>query len=146
MASYIWHVTLNTGGRRRSPRSEVDPVVARIVADNLAEALAGGVVPLPDDFGSCSLKATATGPWLLATVLHGDTPLVTIGVAPRSRGDWRLWQMLHDNHRLTTDPAELPPPPWCAVRIEAGLLRHLDATAWLGDYERLLAWAWVDRP
>lgn len=119
-------------------------MVARIVADNLAEALALGEVSLPDDFGGCSLKATATGPWLLATVLHGDTPLVTIGVARHASGAARLWQMLHEGHKTRTDPADAPSEPWCAVRIEAGLLQCLDATAWLADYERTLAWAWLD--
>lgn len=141
--TYIWHVTLNTGHGRRSPRSEVDAGALRLVADHLERAIEADS-PLPGNTG-CQLMATASGPWLIATVMSGDAPLVTIGVAPRSRGAGRLWAMLHDSRiDLMTNPADVPRPPWCAARLEPGLAAYPDTAGWLGDYERLIAWAWLD--
>ena len=42
-------------------------------------------------------------------------------------------------------PAESPPAPWCAVRLEPTLALDPAAAAWLGDAERCLAWCWWER-
>lgn len=142
MTDHIWHITITTGDSHKSPRSGVDAGALQLVADHLSRALEADS-PLPGDTG-CHLMATASGPWLVATVLYGDAPLVTMGVAPQSQGAGRLWRTLHADAKTATDPADVPRAPWCAVRIEPGLLQRLDAAQWLGDYERLLAWAWLD--
>jgi hypothetical protein len=45
---------------------------------------------------------------------------------------------------LATDRDEVPPEPWCAARIEVGSLAFPDEMLWLGDFERCLAWAWLE--
>lgn len=142
---YLWHVTLDTGHGRRSLRSEVDEAVVTVVGQHLAEALAGEMSPLPGPPGY-TLHAKAVGPALLGTVYADEWPVVTIGVVGKARGVGRLWQMLHEGRTLATDAGDPPRPPWCAVRFEPALADHADATAWLGDYERLLAWAFLDGP
>ena len=39
-----------------------------------------------------------------------------------------------------------PEPPWCAVEIHPALALYPAAAEWLGDFERCVAWAWVDPP
>jgi hypothetical protein len=95
------------------------------------------------------LRVTVEGAILAATVSRSDVdflpgyrrghiPLVTFAVAP--------------------GPAELPvaakllgvPPgadvwaPACIVRIEPSIVLAPSDTGWLGDFERCLAWAWIE--
>jgi hypothetical protein len=75
-------------------------------------------------------------------------PVITIGIAAKSRCSAKLWQMLH-NHAMPGIPVKTdinapPSAPWCAARIEGGLAHYPGAAAWLGDFERCLAWAWIE--
>lgn len=142
--TYLWHMTLDTGHGHKSPRADVSDVVIKHLRPHLERAIANKTDPVPID-GGYALYATADGAWLLATVLDRDmAPIVTFGVAPRSRGAGRLWQMLHDGRPdLTTEPAQPPAAPWCAVRIE-DQARLLPAVEWIADYERCIAWAWIE--
>jgi len=57
--------------------------------------------------------------------------------------------VLHDVKPNVGDPLDfgaLPQAPWCAARLETGLALYPGAAVWLGDYERLVAWAWIERP
>lgn len=40
---------------------------------------------------------------------------------------------------------ECPGEPWCAVRLEPGIALYPETAHWLGDFERCLAWAWLER-
>jgi hypothetical protein len=148
---YLWHVTLNTGHGRRSPRSEVSAAAIEAVGRNLDEALAAGTfVPLTGPPGYL-LKADAVGASLTASVAadseHGPMPLVTFGVALRARNAGRLWRLLHDvkGYDFATDPEVVAKPPWCAVRLYDTIGLDMAAMAWLGDFERCAAWAWIER-
>jgi hypothetical protein len=147
MADYIHHVTLNSGHDRLSYRHEVADDIMPIMQDLLARMLAGGRVPLPVMDGY-SLSGAAEGRCLTATVWSdGEVPLVTIGVAGEPECGAELWRGLHEStdQPLTTDPAAQSPVPWCAARLEAPAILHPGALTWLGDFERCLAWAWLER-
>ncbi len=139
---YIWHVTLQSGHSRRSMRSEIDDGVI----DELAPLLeSDGERPMPRIAGR-RLRITRSGRTLLATVFAGSAPICTIGVAGRSRGAARLWQALHDGaHELATHADDQPAAPWCAARLEVGLVMYPEDATWLGDFERCLAWTWIER-
>lgn len=154
---YIWHVTLDTGKTRRSPRSEVRDEVLVHVRAVLQQALAGEHAEVI--FG-CTLTAAAEGRCVLGTVWMplgrsasggNSVPIVTIGVAEHSRCGGRLWRLMHDvadrsgMPPLATDRNDPPQEPWCAARIEIGSVTALDAMEWLADFERCLAWAWLER-
>jgi len=151
---YIWHVTLDTGNTRRSPRSEVSDAILPGVRSMLKLALAGGQ---PQVMNGCTLTAAAEGRCLLGTVWapvvtsSKPVPVVTIGVAEHSRCGRRLWQLMHDVAErtgmppLATDRNNPPQEPWCAARIEIGSVAALETMEWLGDFERCLAWAWLER-
>lgn len=148
MPDFITHVTLNTGHSRSSPRSEVARETLVAIKMHLAAALEHPALipgnPPPD---GCTLIGFENGPHMVATVQRGDERLVTIAVATRSRGAAEVWELLHDTHpvhALKTERQKVPPAPWCAVRLEAGLDRHPAAWHWLGDYERCVAWAWIE--
>ena len=138
-ADYLWHLTTTTGHGRRSYRNEVDPAVVTLVRQQLGEALAGIDVVVRDGY---ALTAKAVGTALVATVSGPKGTLVTIGVARKSRDAARLWQMLQSKSDAI---GEMPRPPWCAVALHPAIAGDPIAATWLGDYERCLAWAWVDR-
>lgn len=151
MRKYLWHVTLNTGHGRKSPRDEVAQQALDAVALELSRALTGKETDLrigPGTEKSYRLKATVVGAVLLCTVLTGaGAPLVTFGVAPRSRDADKLWSLLHQGaHDLATKANDVPEPPWCAVRIEMqSIANDPGSLEWLPDFERLLAWVWIEK-
>lgn len=149
---YVEHITLATGHTRRSPRSEVADEVVTALACSLRAAIAGAQVPVPYVTPRCTLTATGEGRCLVATVWGGGddrgrpVPLVTIGVATHARCGGQVWRLLHDHALLPprTDRDRQPPAPWCAARLEPGVALHREVDDWIGDYERCLAWAWIE--
>jgi hypothetical protein len=140
--SWLHHITTTTGHSRRSPRSEVADDVLQVVRELLRRALAGERPALPGPPGY-QLEASAEGDLLLATVFRGRAvPLATIGVARSDRDALRLWGYLRE--RGDVAPDRPPPAPWCAAVLQPALAVHRDAAAWLGDFERCLAWGWVE--
>lgn len=151
MSKYIHHVTLNTGHVRNSPRTEVADEIYNIVQPLLSAAIAGERPTIPAVEPACTLTAAAQDRCLIATVWGPDmdgrrVPIVTIGVASHSRCGAQLWPLLHERVSVpvVSSPTEVPPEPWCAVRIDIGFGFYPAAAQWLGDFERCLAWAWVD--
>lgn len=156
---YINHVTITTGDTRRSYRDEVaDDVVewisATLLPESLAEHDAGDLGPaIPStglhltamSGGRCGLVASVISP-----VEESDRPFVPVlvfGVAAESRCAAKIWDLLHmPGSYYVTDPHTPPASPWCAARLEPAastLGRH--ALMMLGDFERCLAWAWLER-
>lgn len=148
MAAYIYHITLDTGHIRHSPRAEVGDEIVLVCRDLIERATADGEPAIPGQ--AATMTATIAGRCLLVTVWARDdhAPLVTIGIAEHSRCGAPLWRRLHDDQRgsmpsLKTDRDCVPPEPWCAARLEIGIAAHLDEGYWLGDFEHCLAWAWL---
>ncbi|MBP2302502.1 hypothetical protein [Azospirillum picis] len=161
-ATYLDHVTLTTGHSRRSPRSEVSEEVVSLLAAWLDRALLpddplkAPPVPLPvpelQDFTSHvftlagGLIVTVYGPDILTVppAAPEPIPLVTFAVARRSRGADKLWDTL-----LQAAPGVAPPvmprTPWVAVVEHPTEPIFPDAVGWLGDFERCVAWAWIER-
>jgi hypothetical protein len=38
-----------------------------------------------------------------------------------------------------------PQTPWCAAKLMPGLSAYPAAAMWLGDMERCVAWAWIEK-
>lgn len=143
--TYLHFVTINTG--------QVDRIVATapteeddLAATDLVEALDKGVSAVRRHLGY-RLKVSTVQAALLCTIMRDDgLALSTFGVAARSRGAAKLWEILHETSAGATDPSAPPPTPWCAVRVEPTLM--LDRSwpaAWLARYEVQVASAWIDR-
>lgn len=147
---YLHHVTLLTGHVARQQRADIADAAVAAVSDLLDAALQGGHPALPIDGGAWLLNASAEGKSLIATVWRGPwatrIPIITIGVALKSRSAQRLWRVLHDRSQvpLATTAALPPPVPWIANRIEPGAMLHPEAMTWTGDFSRCLGWAWME--
>ncbi len=159
---YIWHITLQTGQTRKSWRHEIDPAVLPIVGEILEAALAAGAqeptiaemdahplgiirtAPLP--VRGYNMSATAEGRCLVATVYAGgDDPLLSFGVAAHARCGAGLWRCLTEIPEPLNPMPDRPQTPWCAAKLLPGIRMHPHAAAWLGDLQRCMAWAWLER-
>ena len=160
MSAYIHHVTLNTGHNRRSPRAEVSDATLALMSPWLQSMVETGArLPLPAaSLSHYSATAMYLAGALVATIYaprgphtpgkphDGDAePMVTIGVAQRSRQGADLWGLM-----LATFGAapgcQRPAEPWCAVALLPAMIAHGAAVVdLLGDLERCIAWAWITR-
>ncbi len=85
-------------------------------------------------------------------------PIVSIGIGGHSKCGPKLWRMLHEispelaaAYGIQTRPDRCPPEPWCAARIEPGVMLVAgpgsdvpaghELLAQIADFERALAWA-----
>jgi hypothetical protein len=139
----LQHLTLDTGHTRVSHRHEV----AGEVLDRLYPLTQAGRWPLdPAPGGPAEIAVTVDGSAALVTVYRGGAPLVTFAVAADDQAASQLWPLI-------TVPAGPPggypaarptATPWLAARLETGVTVHPADLAWLGDFERCWAWAWLD--
>ncbi len=131
---YIWHETIQTQHTRRSFRSEVAPDILEMVSGWLASDL----MELPGGYRCVVMYRS--GHCLQAEVhTPAGVRLVAIGIAAHARCGQTLWV------RLEGKPDAKPAEPWCAVWLDIeGITTDPDAALWLGDFERCLAWAFLD--
>jgi len=135
----IFHVTLQTGQSSRSYRQDVSD---RTIATLRPLVGADGEHEIPGVF-ACKLRVTRTGRLLLATIL-AETAICTLAIADRSVGADKLWEMIHEGTKTATDAGRPPPAPWCAARLEPGFGAWREDAAWLADFERCLAWTFLE--
>ena len=155
---YIEHLTITSGNSRRCWREEVADEILDMLRPLIDRAIkTGRHVPLPDVVSPRStitasqgraraLVVTVWGPAVGARIGQFDaTPLVTLGVAPTSLASAELWRQMvpgGGEEQLPQPPA--PAVPWLAVLVHPTVTLWSEALSWLGDFERCLAWAWVD--
>lgn len=165
--TYIRHITLATCHARDSYRSEVDDSVIASLQDIIAQMEAkgrtGDTMPIPGPPGY-SLSGQIGGRCMVVSVWADGPPselLLSIGIAAHERCGAAVWRTLHQvglpagsllpppnlrsagEYRMT-DPDHQPRAPWCAAAMEMAIIDHPDAMQWMGDFERCLAWAWLD--
>jgi len=141
------HITLNTGHTRVSPRSEVVDDVVASLRPVIAQLLQGEQVGIPATNTTLTAEIPDTsGHNLLAVVWDSkEQPLVLVGIGVSEATP--LWEELHRSSlsALATSPDSPPEEPWCAARLEPAAIVNPAAMQWLGDFERCLAWAWIER-
>lgn len=155
---YINHITTTTGHNARTSRADVADEVLAVVAPWLLSIVnTGQKSPLPvpklSHFGAIAyvqdggLIVTVygpSGPNRDGQPASADIPLVTFGVAQRSRHSEPLWAMLLANFEHAPGLGQ-PATPWCAVVIHPSIMAHANTIGWLADFERCVAWAWITR-
>jgi hypothetical protein len=149
----LHHVTLSTGDDRESPRARVGSDVIQILAPLLAAIARGEEVEVPRVEPACTMTGAAGGDCLILTVWgppdgEQPIPLATVGIARGPAESDRLWILLHETAvgiAAVTPADQAPPLPWCGARLEVGITLYLEAAHWLGDFERCLAWTWIER-
>lgn len=156
---YVNHLTLNTGHLARTSRGDVAPEVTTLLAPWLQGLVdTGKAAPLPvPGLSEYSAQALVQDGALVVTIYapvgpyqpgkpHGGDvlPLVTMGLAHRSRHAAPLWDELCA--AMPSRPSvDMPAAPWLAVITHPTLAAHRSAAEWLGDFERCIAWAWITR-
>lgn len=140
--SYINHITLSTGHNRRSPKNEVGADTIAWLRPWLDKLLSSSaLLPLPEpSFAQYSAAAHIAHGGLVITVFAGADAIVTFAVAGRSRQSDPLWAYMIAQHGAAPG-LSAPATPWLAVAVREGLAAHGEATEWLGDFERCVAWA-----
>ena len=155
---YINHTTLTSGHNARTSRADVADDVLAIVVPWLQSIVgAGQKSPLPvpalrhfsaiayvQDGGLIVTVYGPTGPHRTGQPASADIPLVTFGVAQRSRHSEPLWAMLLANFEHAAGIKQ-PATPWCAVAVHPSIMAHPNAIGWLADFERCVSWAWITR-
>lgn len=144
--TYLNHITLTTGHLARTSRADVTDETIAALTLWLDQALdSEPPVPLPGPLGSrdgfSAAPYTVNGA-LVCTVYGQDAPLVTFGVAQRSRHATELWALLVAQFGAVQN-LKMPSTPWCAVAIHPAFAGQLNASAWVGDFERCVAWTWL---
>jgi hypothetical protein len=104
--------------------------------------------PLPGPLGA------RDGFVVSASVLHGGLvchvghlesgPLVSFGVATKSRQSGELWAWMCAQYG-SRDALTAPKTPWCAVALRPAFVAQHGAAEWIGDFERCVAWTWLAR-
>ena len=156
---YINHITLNTGHIARTSRADVAPAATQLLADWLPTAINNGKahpLPVPElshisaqvfvQDGALVVTVSApVGPHTQGKPHTGKAmPLVTFGVAQRSRQGAPLWDMLIKSFDGKSGIKQ-PNAPFCAVAIHPSITAYTGPVEWLGDFERCAAWAWITR-
>lgn len=147
---FVRHITIETGHERDSPRSEVGDGMIALLTLWIDRALAGERVPIERVDPPCLLTMTAHGKCATATIVLAESgdPLVDLAIGAHSRCGAALWRSLHADAagNAATSADRVPPEPWLAVRLhQSGLVFAPMTAEWLGDFERCLAWAWIER-
>jgi hypothetical protein len=154
---HINHITLSTGHCCRSIRPEVDDDTIALLHPWLIAAIASvEIMPLPvpelSHYGARVIKQVGLvvtiyaprGPHTKGQPHPGEhVPIVTLGIAQRSREAKELWDSFAAHFGPTR--AAMPTTPYCMVALHQNIMAFPDAIAWLGDLERCIAWAWITR-
>lgn len=154
--TYLNHITLSTGHLSRIHPDDVSgETLARVGPWLAALVESGQPAPLPvSSLAGYSghaavfdgaLIVTISGPPPTTAPMAGKAPpLVSVGVAQRSRQGAALWPLMIGPVMPKAKPGlQRPGEPWCAVAIWPTLALYPGATEWLGDLERCIAWAWL---
>lgn len=144
----VRHVTLSTGHSRLSAKSEISE---EILTSPSVRALLheGGEIPAVGAGYELRWTAPPGAGCCVYTVYREGVPLVTCGVAGEDAAGEQLWSMLSDlSVRAGQEVrAVRPAVPWCGVVLLPGIITDPGALEWLGDFERVIAWAWLtDQP
>lgn len=150
-ASGIEHVTLTTGHRRISSSDEVGANVVQELLPVFPPDGTNRVMPMPGFSDTHILDITTSGSSLLATIYqrvgNSPAPVLTLGVGLNPEVDGTCWQLLHVGSPLpcATRGPDAPSRPWVAARLEIGtIFSSLEFIMAAGDFERCLAWAFVE--
>jgi len=156
--NYINHITLTTGHNARTSRADVADEVLALVAPWLQSIVNTGqkhplTVPSLSHFSAIAfvqdggLLVTVygpSGPHESGKPANADIPLVTFGVAQRSRHAEPLWAMMLASYEHAPGIKQ-PSTPWCAAIVYPSVMAHKSTLSWLADFERCCSWAWITR-
>ncbi len=154
--TYITHLTINTGHVSRIQPGDVDgEALARVRPWLFALVDAGGEpMPLPVAAlaGYTAVAVVEDGALIVTVygqrddqVVGHSLPLVSVAIARRSRHASELWPLMTKMPGVPVKTGlKRPSAPFCVVALLGPLAFDPGAQQWLGDFERCIAWAWID--
>lgn len=144
---HLHHITVNTGHSRRSERGEVSDDIIRIMRQWLDDMSAGGVRALTNNGNVACRLGRHNGKMaeFVVSIGHGaQTDALRFVVCRHSKYKAEAWT-------LAGGQGNPPQTPFLAVKLlmpEAEMMTlgaSLEDIFMLGDFERCIAWAWLDR-
>ena len=140
---YIYHITTITGHVRKSPRSEISPDTVNILRPWIKDLLNGQLRAIFDTKYTCrtEMKDSKMCEFVISKInenfKHMD--LIRFVVCRNSQRKASAWALVGGQG----DP---PDVPFCAVQlindnIQPEDLQHFGLFA---DFERCIAWSWLD--
>lgn len=151
------HLTATTGHLHSTSRMAVKPQPLAVMTAWLNTAIGNPEFqPLPaKDLGGYRCRVNAENGTLIATVYAPKAPgaekvvpVITFSVAANAKASDEAWSLITHVHAALLSkgigvplPAQLP-APWCAVVVYP-VREVLQASDWLGEFERTVAWAWI---
>ena len=163
--TFIQHVTLNTGHNKPYNRFECRPETINKAKCLINNALEAGVpISMPEgELAHLAFSCVAEGRKLVVTVYgpmgphtkgkpfrytgKNGAPLAICGIAPKSK-DAKLWSAMMETYTLVYNkPPECkdrPSAPWLAAIVTPLSMQFMEAIPVLADFERCMAWAWID--
>lgn len=163
MNKYLQHVTLNTGHNLPFNGADCDPAVIEIASSLLDFALEQGTrVSLPDgELSHLSFECKSQGrklsivaygpmaPHVKGKPFDGDNvvPIAICAVSPKSK-DSDVWATLTESYEtIYKKPCstQRPQAPWLGVVLTPMLSLFEESVDMLADFERCIAWAWMQK-
>ncbi len=143
----LHHYTVNTGHNRVSRKSEVPADIIAICRPLLDP---GRRQSMPGIGKPYTVESVRQSNGLVFTVWKKDQPLITCGVAENAEAAAEIWPQLESLYLRVTElpglrsadfvsPKQPPDLPWIAV---VTIVPSFEP--WLGDFERCLAWSFLE--
>lgn len=142
------HISLHTGHKRLTHPHEVHPEVVERLVGLIRQAENQRSLPMPTQESTHTI-AIERDEVSLRAVIHsvdGGVPVATITTCIKPAGGLGLWRDMHTTQFPTsTRASNAPQRAWVASRFEAGILLEGPSFMFmLGDFERCLAWSFVE--
>lgn len=140
---YIYHVTTSTGHARKSPKREVNRATLDILRGWVVKLLNGEQMAITDERYSCRVGAHDSKfcEFLISRIDEQmrTADLVRFTVCRHSRQKRKAWEAVGGE-------GEAPNVPFCAAQLFPANVRpeDLEFLPVFGDFERCLAWAWIE--
>ena len=146
----LQHLTITTGDCVAVSRAEIPDEVIAVLTSWLGTAVkVWHSTPVPRE-GWAGFRCKVW-PWddaLQVTVYapsdKPDRPLVSFCVAPNAIASVHLWDNWCKFPYQMASHVTCPPVPWCAVTPHRWLVRFPETREWLDEFERGVAWAWIE--
>jgi hypothetical protein len=146
------HYTLNTGTAITSTRTDVSDAVIAVCQALLEPGQYGMPVPQLSEY-VIHIRENGTGGLLFSIEREGHM-IAACGVADSEESAEVMWIVIERTYLNFAEQglmaeSHLEPPvcptsvPWLAV-VLTGTDDELHAVAWLGDFVRCIAWAWLE--
>lgn len=141
---FINHYTVNTNHLRESPRSEVTKEALEFCTEILNTMLTGKSADIVDSY---KIHGTIEKNYCLAVIFKATdknkTPLIKIGITNNENEAKTVWLAIANNDDLPI--TNLPSTPFVIARITDHGISDFELLQWVGDFERVLAWAWIEK-